>query len=269
MELSVRKNSKLVSVMFVVVFAVLELGCFILLNKTNIACIWHEKKGNYQNYDIEDLVDSKLQDCVASKDYLEVNGENPSIIIDNLSGYVSFITARIDLNQTYCQYMTIYYDMGNGYQEKNKIRFNISEIPVMKYDINKQIEGLMICFEEVHPNLTGPTTLRLISFAVNPYIIEQCKEQVKDYILCTAIVIIISYALLVFMVKKRKIQISLEKYFLIIILFVLMRLMFGHGYQSMISHTAKILTILLNCITTIFLIFLIVRKNDESEQSED
>ena len=71
------------------------------------------------------------------------------------------------------------------------------------------------------------------------------------------------------MVKKRKIQISLEKYFLIIVLFVLMRLMFGNGYQSIISHMAKILTILLNCIITIFLIFLIVRKNDESEQSED
>ena len=138
----------------------------------------------------------------------------------------------------------------------------------MEYNINRQVQSIMICFEEIHSNPSGVPTLKLTDFVINPRTIEQCREEFKDYILGTAISVVIAYTILIFMVKKAEFQISFEKYFLIMILFVLMRLMFGRGYQSIIPHTAKLLTVLLNCIITVFLIFLIVRKNDESEQSE-
>lgn len=256
-----RKNLTLLLV--IIVFAILEVICFYIANYSNIKGIEYSKNDNYQMVNTTDLSDYNIESGKYVDDHIEVTGEKPYITLD-VSGYIDSIILDVDRSQTFCEGISIAYDLGDGY--KNRINGVFETFSNKRpYNIHKDVKGVRIYFDNIHDNLYGPTTLKLKSVIVNPISIEQCKERIKDYTLRIVIVMIVTYTFLIAVAINRRI--GIERYLLLAVLIVVMRLIFGVGFMSEISFMAKMVTLGLNCIISVFLILFIVRESESDEKN--
>ncbi len=265
MKDKIKDKKNLTLILTIIVFVIIEVASFYIANYSNIMSVNYSKDDKYPMINTSDLSGYSIESGKYVDDHIEVTGEKPYVTLD-ISGYVDSIIIDVDRSQTYCQSISIAYDLGDGYTDKNMIKgiFETFSTDIL-YNINKPVKEIRIYFDNVHYNGELPTTMKLTSVIVNPISIEQCKERIKDYVFRVVIVMIITYTLLIIVSVNKKI--GIERYLLLALLTIVTRLIFGIGFMSEIPFITKVIALALNCIVSIFLILLIVRESENDEKN--
>ena len=250
MEIRKNRNKIKIAVLFLVLLVV-EIVCMYLINSRNIRIISMSGKDNYESAEWNNYTSFELTDCEDKGDYLEVTGENPQIVLK-------------DVSLTFCGGIEFQYDNGTGYQSVESVELSQDNFTVV---IKKDVKKLKIVFRDIHVNPSGPTVLKITGILVNPLEAASAREWLRDYMMASLVVMAVTGVILFAVFVKNSVS-TFRIVSLAVILFVL-RLVTGLGYASDIPRAAKILTILLNCAVAAFAILLITKKDVEDEESND
>lgn len=263
--MEIRKNRKgiLRIIAVIILFGILEVLCAVFVNYPRIQAILQNRKGNYHNYEISDFESYKITDCDNKKNYLEVTGDNPELVMKDVSGYIDRINISVDAAAITAKTIKITYDTGDGFEKSNSIEKKVVQKKLI-FKIRKNVKSVKITFDDFKYHSPDTNIIAFSHISVNPIDINGYYEMIKNYIMNKVILVVILYPILI--LASIKSEISIGEYLFLGAFLVVLRIQSGGDYTHGISDFANVVQILFQILITVFVILLIIRKDEKNEK---